>query len=76
MRLARAASLLNTHRIARASSTTSSSGCAGGFKIGIVIAPRSSAPMSLNAYRCASHTTGNVDGDLVGFLQAIGVMIS
>jgi hypothetical protein len=72
----RATSLLNAHRIVRASSTTSSSGCAGGFNVLIVIVPRTSAPVSLNAYRCAGHTTGNVSGDLVGLLRAIGVKIS
>ncbi len=68
--------LLNEHHVTRAASTTSSSGCAGGFKIAIAIVQRSSGPVQLNAYRCAGQTTGNVDGNLVGFLQALGYKIS
>lgn len=68
--------LLNANHITGAASTTSSSGCAGGFQIAVAIAPRSSAPVKLSAYRCAGQTTGNVDGDLVGFLRAIGVNVS
>jgi hypothetical protein len=74
--VARVTALLNEHQIARAGSTTSSSGCAGGFNIAIAIVPRSSGPVRLSAYRCAGRTTGNVDGNLVGFLQALGYKIS
>jgi hypothetical protein len=71
--VAHATSLLNTHHIAKASSTTPSSGCAGGFQISIAIVQRGSAPVKLNAYRCANRTSGDVGGDVVGFLKAIGV---
>jgi hypothetical protein len=71
----RVTNLLNAHHIAQAASTTSSSGCAGGFQIAVAIASRSSAPVKLSAYRCGGQTTGNVDGDLVGFLRAVGVKV-
>ena len=71
--VAHVTSLLNAHHVAKTSSTSPSSGCAGGFQIAIVIVPRGSAPVRLNAYRCANHTSGDVSGDLVGFLNAIGV---
>jgi hypothetical protein len=74
--VARATKLLNAHHIKQAASTTSSSGCAGGFKIAIAIVPRTSGTVNLNAYRCAGQTTGNTDGDLVAFLQALGYKIS
>jgi hypothetical protein len=73
--LARVTSLLNAHHIAQASSTSSSTGCAGGFQIQIVIVRTSGAPAKLSAYRCANQTSGNVSGDLVGFLKAIGVSV-
>jgi hypothetical protein len=73
--LARVTSLLNAHHIAQASSTASGAGCAGGFRIQIVIARTGSAPAELSAYQCANQTSGNVSGDLVGFLKAIGVNV-
>jgi hypothetical protein len=73
--LARVTTLLNAHHIAQAASTSSSTGCAGGFKIEIVIVRAGAATTNLSAYRCANQTSGNVTGDLVGFLQAIGVSV-
>jgi hypothetical protein len=73
--LARVTTLLNSHHIARVSATTPSTGCAGGFQIGIVIARQGSGPVDLSAYRCANQTSGNVKGDLVGFLNAIGIRV-
>jgi hypothetical protein len=74
--VAHVTALLNEHHIARAASTTSSSGCAGGFKIAIAIVARASGPVRFSAYRCAGQTTGSVDGNLVAFLQALGYKIS
>jgi hypothetical protein len=71
--VAHVTSLLNAPQIAKASSTSPSSGCAGGFQVAIAIVPRGSAPVKLNAYRCANRTSGDLTGDLVGFLKAIGV---
>jgi hypothetical protein len=71
--VAHVTSLLNAHHVAKAASTSPSSGCAGGFQIAIVIVPSGSAPVRLNAYRCANHTSGDAGGDLVGFLKAIRV---
>jgi hypothetical protein len=74
--VARVTKLLNANRIKQAASTTASSGCAGGFKIAIAIVPNASGTVNLNAYRCAGKTTGNTDGDLVGFLRSLGYKIS
>jgi hypothetical protein len=71
--LAHVTSALNAHHIARASTVSARSGCAGGFTIAIAIEQKGSAPVSMNAYRCANQTSGNVSGDLVGFLKAAGV---
>lgn len=64
--------LLNDHAIAKASSTTPNNGCAGGFKIEIVIDSKGASPTRLSGYRCADKTSGDVGGDLAGFLEAIG----
>jgi hypothetical protein len=66
---------LNVHHISKASSSSSSPGCAGGFQIVIAIVPQHSAPVQLNAYHCANQTTGNIGGDLVGFLSSIGFSV-
>ena len=66
---------LNAHHIAKASTVSARSGCAGGFTIAIAIEQKGSAPVNLNAYRCANQTSGNVSGDLVGFLKAAGVKL-
>ncbi len=73
--VARVTALLNANKIEKAAATVPSSGCAGGYKIALVIVPRGAAPLSLNAYRCANTTSGDVSGDLVGFLKAIGVSV-
>ena len=72
--LANVTRALNAHHIDR-SSQSSSPGCAGGFTVLIVIVPQQSAPVRLTAYRCAGQTTGDVGGDLTGFLSAIDVQL-
>ena len=66
---------LNDHHIDQASSTSSSNGCAGGYTIKITIVPRSGTPTNLSAYRCAKQTTGEVSGDVTGFLSSVGVRL-
>jgi hypothetical protein len=73
--VARVTGLLNAHKIAEAAATVPRSGCAGGYEIGLVIVPQGAAPVKLNAYRCANTTSGNVSGDLVGFLNAVGFSV-
>jgi hypothetical protein len=73
--VARVTGLLNAHKIAKAAATTPSSGCGGGYQIGLVIVPQGATPVRMNAYRCANTTSGNINGDLVGFLKAIGVSV-
>lgn len=63
---------LNAHHITKVS-PSSPNGCAGGAQIAITITPEHSSPVNLSAYRCANQTTGNVGGDLPGFLSAIGL---
>jgi hypothetical protein len=73
--LTRVTSLLNAHHIAQASPSSSNSGCAGGYQIAITISPRNGRQVRLSAYRCANQTTGDVSGDLVGFLGALGFKV-
>ena len=71
----RVTALLNAHRIASNSAGSSGSACSGGFQIAITITPQHGAPVQLSAYRCDNQTTGDVSGDLVGFLGAIGFSV-
>jgi hypothetical protein len=71
--LSRVTKALNAHHIKQRSSSSSANGCAGGTTIAIAIEQGSSAPVRLMAYRCANSVTGDVDGDLMGFLSTIGV---
>ncbi len=70
--VARVTTALNGHHIVKVS-PSSSTGCAGGEQIEIKITPADSAAVDLSAYRCANQTTGNIGGDLPGFLSAISV---
>lgn len=71
--VARVTAALNSHRISKLSSPSSGSGCGGGFQIAITVTKSSGSPVQLSAYRCAGRTSGDVGGDLPGFLAAIGV---
>jgi hypothetical protein len=73
--LTRVTTALNAHHITQASSTSTSNGCSGGFTIKIAIVPKSGTPTNLSAYRCAKQTTGDVSGDVTGFLSSIGVRL-
>ncbi len=73
--LARVTAALNAHHITQASSTSTSNGCSGGFTIKIVVVPKSGASTNLSAYRCAKQTTGDVSGDVTGFLSSVGVRL-
>lgn len=64
---------LNANHIAEAAHTTTSSGCSGGIQIEITIVQRHHKPTDLSAYRCAETTTGDIAGNLTGFLKQIGV---
>jgi hypothetical protein len=73
--LARVTAALNAHHLSRVSSSSSSSGCAGGAQIAITIRRAQSGPVALSAYRCANQTSGNIGGDLPGFLSAVGISL-
>jgi hypothetical protein len=63
---------LNKHHIEQGSSS-SNDGCAGGENVAISITHADGSVTNLSAYRCAGQTTGEVSGDLLGFLNAAGV---
>jgi hypothetical protein len=73
--VSRVTAALNAHHIAKAASSSTNNGCAGGHTVIIAIVPLNGAPTQLSAYRCANQTTGNVDGDLTGFLSSLGISI-
>ena len=74
--LTRVTVLLNRHRIVQLASTSTNAGCAGGYNVTISITRKGSAPTALTDYRCAGHDSGNVGGDVVGFLTALGFQIA
>jgi hypothetical protein len=73
--VARVTAALNAHHIAKAASSSTNNGCTGGHTVMITITPQSGAATQLSAYRCANQTTGDIDGDLTGFLSSLGIPI-
>ena len=71
--VAQATAALNAHHIEQSSSSSSNNGCAGGAQIAITIVKHDGTSVRLSAYQCGGHTTGDVSGDLSGFLSAVGV---
>jgi hypothetical protein len=73
--VSRVTAALNAHHVVKASSSSTNNGCAGGHTVIITIVPQTGAPTQLSAYRCANQTTGDIDGDLTGFLSSLGISI-
>jgi hypothetical protein len=72
--LSRAQAALNSHHITRlAHSTAAGGGCAGGYQVAITIVEHDSRRVTMSAYRCANTTSGDIGGDLPGFLSAVGI---
>jgi hypothetical protein len=71
--LALVTAALNTHHIAKARTPSPNDGCAGGQTVAISITRADGGVTNLSAYRCAGKTTGNITGDLAGFLSATRV---
>jgi hypothetical protein len=72
-RLATVTKALNANHIRKAAHTTTSNGCTGGIVIAIKITERHHGRTDFNAYHCAHTITGNVSGNLTGFLKQIDV---
>jgi hypothetical protein len=66
---------LNANHIRKADHTTTDYGCTGGIEIAIKISQRHEGRTDLNAYDCANKITGNIAGNLTGFLKQIDVSI-
>jgi hypothetical protein len=66
---------LNADHIQRASHSTSDNGCAGGIQIAIVIVQKGGKTTRLGAYRCGNTTTGDIAGNVNGFLTRTGVSV-
>jgi hypothetical protein len=64
---------LNANHIRKATHTTTSNGCAGGIQIEIKITQRHQRRTDLSAYHCGNTVTGDIAGNLTGFLKRIGV---
>jgi hypothetical protein len=64
---------LNANHIRKADHTTTSNGCAGGIQIAIKITQRHQRRTDLSAYHCGNTVTGDIAGNLTGFLNRIGV---
>jgi hypothetical protein len=66
---------LNANHIRKAGHTTTDDGCTGGIEIAIKITQRQGGRTDLSAYDCANRITGNIAGNLTGFLKQIDVAI-
>lgn len=64
---------LNANQIRKAQHTTTSNGCAGGIQIEVKITQRHHRRTALSAYHCGNTVTGDIAGNLTGFLKQIGV---
>jgi hypothetical protein len=64
---------LNRHHISRAGTPNANRGCTGGtvVTIKVVSAKVGIAPVSLHAYLCAGHQSGDAAGDVSGFLAEL-----
>jgi hypothetical protein len=72
--LARAQAALNANGIRRlATDRSRANGCTGGFDVVIRIVERDSTRVTLEGYRCANEMSGNLGGDLLGFLSALDI---
>jgi hypothetical protein len=76
LRLIRARAALIAYRIHHTSAKRPGGGCAGGIQIALTIEQQHQAPLRLQAYRCAGSMTGDVGGNLTGFLSALGISVS
>jgi hypothetical protein len=71
--LALVTAALNKHHIEKAASFSSNNGCAGGEVVQIAVNHGDGSVTNMSAYSCAGKTTGDVSGDVTGFLTAAGV---
>jgi hypothetical protein len=74
IQLERVTAALNQYQIAERVPPSSNHGCAGGMQITVTIVRQQGPPVNLNGYRCGGLTTGNAEGDLVSFLNALPVV--
>jgi hypothetical protein len=64
---------LNDNHIRKADHTTQNNGCTGGIVIQIQVTRGQRRTTNLNGYHCAKTITGDIAGNLTGFLKQIGV---
>ena len=75
-RLQRAQAALNAHHITRLAKTTAGTGgCTGGANVTITIVTHNYTRLRMSAYECGNGTSGNIGGDLPGFLRAAGISL-
>jgi len=75
--LADFARALTVHHIALRSPPTTAAGCTGGVQYTVVLKRRgSSRRTTLSAYSCAHTITGNMSGDVSGFLAYLDSVLS
>jgi hypothetical protein len=73
--VARATAALNAHHIVKQDNTSPSSPCAGGFHIDMAVSQAHASPTEMSGYVCAGRASGEIGGDVTGFLSAIGVRL-
>jgi len=66
-----------SHHIGLAASSTSGGGCTGGIQYTIVLEWGGGKPSTtLSAYDCANQITGNMSGDVAGFLAYVNTQLT
>jgi hypothetical protein len=64
---------LNAEHIHKAAHTTRSNACTGGVVTNITIAQHHHGVTHMSSYHCANKITGNIAGNLTGFLKRVDV---
>jgi hypothetical protein len=67
------AETMNQHDIRRIDPVKDAPGCTGGTEIRLRITRADDKSVVLSAYRCAGVVSGDIGGDLDGFLASIGI---
>jgi hypothetical protein len=70
--LRRVTAALNDHDIRQVDEVEGEPGCSGGTEIAISIVEAGGGRTALHAYDCGDEISGDVGGDLTGFLAAVG----
>jgi hypothetical protein len=64
-----------SNKIGESSGTANGGGCAGGIQYTIVLVRSGQSSTTLSAYDCGGQITGNMTGDVAGFIAYIATLL-